>query len=97
MQLFFKDLFIHFRERARVRESTWAGEGVEGEDPQVACLLSPEPDAGLDPTPGEIVMWAGTESRALTRLSHPGTSSVHIFNPLIWMLPYGWGETSLAF
>jgi len=55
-KFFFKIyLFILERQRAHVRESTRAEEGVEGENPQADCLLSVEPDAGLDPMTHEIM------------------------------------------
>ena len=56
------------------------GRGRErGRIPSRLCTVSPEPDAGLEPTNREIMTWAETKSRTLNRLSHPGAPIKHFF------------------
>ena len=67
---FFKCLFL--RERERVHGGGAEREREAERIPTRLHAVSPAPDAGLEPTNGEIMTWVETKSQMLNRLSHPG-------------------------
>ena len=70
---FYKRLFI-LRERERESSCTSEGGAVRGGEriPNSLLTFSTEPDAGLDVTNREIMIWAEIKNQTLNRLSHPG-------------------------
>ena len=73
--LFFAHLLFILRDREGTREKE--GDGGRGREeegiPRRPRTVSPEPNAGLEPTPREIMTRAESNRRMLDRLNHPGT------------------------
>ena len=70
-------MFIYWCFRERTREAK-----VQREKPKQTLVISTDPDAGLDPTNHEIMIWAAIKSRILNPLSHPGALRIDFYTYL---------------
>ena len=72
--LFFFLMFIYlfFRERKSMCMNRGRAEGGTRRNPSRLCTVSTEPDAGLELTTCEIMIWAEIKGQKINWLSHPG-------------------------